>query len=567
MKKVEMMDYKSKKELGIGDNRNVEISKIKGISVRNFRNMQNQKFVLSDYITVVSGRNGTMKSTIMGLVAHPYNTDFKDVFNNSLKTQLKNVFKFSGKTDLEKYEYNLNLEIIYKNQKELLSEPVSVYPAKDSKNGKYQRHRVVVSGNQSGDGNFSLPSTYINLKRLFPLVETDISKNTKVTYTDEEKEFISSFFERVLLKKEYSDFDAFDATSTGAVLKQPIGPKNASYDINSISSGEDNLGTIVNILVSYMRLFDEDRNRGQNKRLTGLISIDEFEASLHPISQLNLFNFLLNWSQQYNVQIIINTHSLFLIDEVLKMEDLIKKNKLAINFITSAYEKNLEIWHNPSYKNAKRELTLRDEEREVLSKIKVLCEDKVAESLIKDMVGKDVAKRCLFQSDLSPEKNGTSWMVLDRLATNASALLKDSMAMIVYDGDVSDKKLSNRNFDKILRIPTISNPGFAFEKELVVFILSKQVDDNFFKEVGKSKSLFDQKFTECGINLSKPEKSDIKSCKKWYQSIDGRVMGKYRRLFIKENDEMATVFKSDFVEKMNSILVENGFPKLDLEEK
>lgn len=558
------MEYKSKKDLGIVDNSDVKISKVKGILIRKFRNIENKEFLLSDNITIVSGRNGTMKSTIMGLIAHPYNTDFTDIFNNSLKTQLSQVFKLSGKTDTERYEYDLNLEIIQDDSKELLSEPVLVYPSKNPTTGNYDRHRVVVSGRQKGDGNFTLPSTYINLKRLFPLVETNISNNNVANYTESEKKFISEFFGNVLLKQEFSDFETFDASTTGTVLKQPIGPKNSHYDIDSISSGEDNLGTIVNILVSYMRLYDENVNRGHNKILTGLISIDEFEASLHPISQLNLFNFLLKWSKHYNVQIIINTHSLFLIDEVLKKTHEIARNEIAVNFITLAYEKGLEIWHNPPYKNAKRELTLTENKKKTtLTKIKVLCEDDIAVALIKAIIGPDLARKCEFQANLSPSKEGNSWPFLEKLATEATALLKDSMSMIVFDGDVDNKKLNNKNFDKILKIPTIRDSNFAFEKEIVNYILEKESDDEFFKEVSKTKEQFKQSMRDCGINIINYRDSESKVCKKWYNSVDGRTIAKYRRLLIKENKEIFDNFKLEFLKKMNQILKENGFPTIE----
>lgn len=558
------MNYKSKKELDLNDNSLVEISKIRGISIESFRNLKGQEFKLSDNITLVSGRNGTMKSTIMGLVAHPYNTEFKDVFDNNLKTQLSQVFKLSGKTDTERYEYKLNLEIFQNGRKELLSEPVKVYPSKDSKTGKYERHRVVVSGSQKGDGNFTLPSTYINLKRLFPLVETDISNNNTVVYSETEKNFISQFFEKVLLKEEFSEFETFDASTTGAVLKQPIGPKNTNYDIDSISSGEDNLGTIVNILVSYMRLYNKDINRGHNKRLTGLISIDEFEASLHPISQLNLFNFLLKWSQDYNVQLIINTHSLFLIDEVLKMTSEIEKNKIAVNFITSAFNEGLEIWHNPSYKIAKRELTLADDKEKVnLTKVKVLCEDDVAVNLIKAIIGQRLTRKCEFQANLSPSKDGNSWSFLEKLATEATALLKDSMSIIIFDGDVDKKKLKNKNFDKILQIPTIENSNFAFEKELVNYILNKSASDKFFQEVSKTKEQFRQSFVENGINLKNSDKNKTEYYKKWYNSVDGRTIKKYQRLLVKENKTIFDEFKAEFLKKMNQIFKENGFPTIE----
>ncbi|MGH2183095.1 hypothetical protein ACQ10C_16060, partial [Enterococcus faecalis] len=80
--------------------------------------------------------------------------------------------------------------------------------------------------------------------------------------------------------------------------------ENSYYDVNSISSGEDNLSTFADVLVSFMRIFSANKKNKYNG-LTGILAIDEFEASLHPIAQKNLFNFLFDWSRKYKVKIIL----------------------------------------------------------------------------------------------------------------------------------------------------------------------------------------------------------------------------------------------------------------------
>ena len=41
-------------------------------------------------LTVVFGSNGTMKSTIMGLVAQPFRTDHKDLYDHNMHTTFSN---------------------------------------------------------------------------------------------------------------------------------------------------------------------------------------------------------------------------------------------------------------------------------------------------------------------------------------------------------------------------------------------------------------------------------------------------------------------------------------------
>ena len=68
---------------------------------------------------------------------------------------------------------------------------------------------------------------------------------------------------------------------------------------------------------------------------------------------------------------------------------------------------------------------------------------------------------------------------------------------------------------------------------------------------------------DCGINIInyRDNKSDV--CKKWYNSVDGRTINKYRRLLIKENKEIFDNFKLELLKKMNQILKENGFPTIE----
>ena len=58
---------KSKKELGFTDNKLIPIIRIKAIEIENFRTFKNKLIELGDNITVLIGRNGTMKTSLMGL--------------------------------------------------------------------------------------------------------------------------------------------------------------------------------------------------------------------------------------------------------------------------------------------------------------------------------------------------------------------------------------------------------------------------------------------------------------------------------------------------------------------
>jgi len=550
------MDFLSKKELGLFDNKKMQIKEIYGIEIDNFRLMSKQQFNLAENITIVSGRNGTMKSTLMGLIAQPFRTNHDNIFGLKMETKFSEVFKFSTKTDVEPYLYFIKMKI---DDDKMMREPVPLYYDKSG-----NRHRLVPSGRSKGDGYFNLPSVYVNLKRLYPLVDLEQISEMEVQYEEQERKFISKLYEQVLLKDEYCKFENYFVT--GTVKKNPIGPKNSNYDVTSISSGEDNLSFFANVLISFMRVY-QNNQRNNLDVLTGILSIDEFEASLHPISQLNLLNFLFGWSQKYRVKIVLNTHSLYLIEETLKMKDRIEHNRIKLNFITNRFSASgkLSIIEDPEYKLAKEELTLTpDRQTPTLTKVIVLCEDFVAEKYIKAIIGRNIAKYCEFQHQINTDQNGTGYTLLLNLVKNYPKLVIDSKILIVLDGDVKKSSFKFKHSNRCLCIPTINDSFLPLEKELVNYILNLPQEDSFFEHFEKTKDMFRQEMSQCKISL-KPEdmtKEPVDGYKKWFNVIGEQKIKKYRDYMIRNNKTMYTNFIEEFSLMVNLIMTENGFPKM-----
>lgn len=164
-------DGKRKTELGLSSNKDIVIQSILGIRIKCFRSLKEQSLILGEHVTVLSGRNGTMKTSLMGLLAHPFSSEAKDAFGNDLKTPLQEVFRLSPEFDTDDYFYDMTLRT---GDGAILVEPVSIYRVKENTN----RHRIVVSGAEKGDGNFLYNTSFLNLKRLFPLVDTKAAPTT-----------------------------------------------------------------------------------------------------------------------------------------------------------------------------------------------------------------------------------------------------------------------------------------------------------------------------------------------------------------------------------------------------
>ena len=101
----------SAKEIGYPTNKDVVFKTIMGIYIKSFRSLKDRTIKLGNYFTLITGKNGTMKSTILGLIAHPFSSpnNAKDLFDNDLKTQIRDVFHLSMKNNFN-YLYYLMCE-------------------------------------------------------------------------------------------------------------------------------------------------------------------------------------------------------------------------------------------------------------------------------------------------------------------------------------------------------------------------------------------------------------------------------------------------------------------------
>lgn len=566
-----MSDFQQKKSYGLTSNKDMIINDIYGIDIDNFRLFENEQFNLGKHVTIVSGRNGTMKSTLMGLVAHPYRTTEKDINNKYMHTNFSDVFRLSTEKDKNDYLYHIKLNI---DNNLKLKEPIPLYFQPGNENTLYSkkdRHRLVPSGRNKGDGYFSLPSVYINLKRLYPLIESGELSNEDISYSEKEKEFVRVFFQKVLLRNEFKNFEKY-STNEKSLSKNPYGPENTYYDVNSISSGEDNLSTFADILISFMRVHDKNKEKGYTG-LTSILSIDEFEASLHPIAQTNLFEFILKWSARYRVKVILNTHSLYLIQHVyLQHQKKLDAKFILINFIGSQFQEDnkLVIFENPDYKLAYSELTLTNyEEKNKLMKVKILCEDDVAKLLIKRILSKQsLTSQIIISHVVSEDNDGISSNLLSSLCRNLPLMLKETKSMVIFDADIDIESQKLNKFAHAFSLPSLYN--LPFEKEIVQYILSLKGNDKFFVTFKKSKETFLQSFSNYNIDIdfehTNFQSQDVKHFKKWY-SENKKDASKYMSYYIQQNKDKENFleFKYSVLNSVNEIRINHGFAPIEIE--
>ena len=553
-----MLAGKRKSDLGLSNNKEIPIKSILGIRIERFRSLKGQSLVMGEHITVLSGRNGTMKTSLMGLLAHPFSSMAKDAFGSNLKTTLQEVFKLSPEFDKDDYRYDI---ILRTGTDQKLSESVSIYRVQENTN----RHRVVVSGAEKGDGNFAYNTSFLNLKRLFPLVDTRAAPTTDGSFglSAAEAADLKDFYENVFPSTDYEAFVPVHQKNVKTTFA--LAGASARYNWQSISSGEDNLGAIFNRLLGFQRSFAAGQVTGN-----GILCIDEFESSLHPVAQLLLLDYLYRWSARYKVQVVISTHSLHLIQHLyLKHAPNLSTGRIVVNFISksNAALENYPILQNPSYELAYKELTLTSPAKVAAARrVKVFCEDEYAIHFAKRLIkSQDVLKAVEFHSSMNPEggKPGTGWPTLRSVCVQFPLLLKGSLAL--FDADVGPAELAKIK-DPGLYLVLPDGASLALERRIVAYIIGLGNDDPFFEKFEQERESFLLEFKSAHIKSLSPAdlvdeaKTPIARCKAWADA-DKAKFKRYVTYYC-DHSGLSNDFRSKFIQRINKINQQVGLPAI-----
>lgn len=502
-------------------------TKLKKIKINRFRGLKGVTIEFGDRITLICGKNGTSKSTILGIIAQifSFSTDYTEnpVNKNNLKkyktlldkpyeSKFSEHFRFSENYDIPG-SMDVDIELydgIEKKNRDSLK--LKLYDSKDR-----NKSRPVLRGNN--DRNITNPIIYLSVNRLTPIVLRDYGLSTD-KYIEENKEEALRLTNAILLQSS-TEID----TTSGSI--QSLAPHNSEYDFQSISVGEDNVGQIVRALLSFKKLKEEYKNYAG-----GILLIDEVDAGLFPAAQIELFKVLTDYCKKYDIQVIMTSHSPTMIEEVFNQSD-IKNYK--INYLTNTFGK-IQVMPDYSWRDidadihAKTKKVLEDIK---LPKINVYCEDIEAREFMKALIRKKKLTRIISISNTSL---GSEQMIS---LSNEKIPEFYTKSVIILDPDKSD--IVNRSnfcvlpgvlppdqllFDFLRRLPEDSkfwNNKYGFTKPVFRRIannhLGKILDVNYFEI-----SLQDQ--------LDNYRKSDLNKA--------GVVREKFKKFF--KDEEIQRVF-------------------------
>lgn len=104
------------------------MSHIKYLNIHKFRGVNSQKIKIGNRITAIVGQNGAQKSTMLGMIAQPFNfTQKKDLFNESFATKFGDIFNFDENYDaIGNHRYSLELHPESNLFKQLSNDDISI---------------------------------------------------------------------------------------------------------------------------------------------------------------------------------------------------------------------------------------------------------------------------------------------------------------------------------------------------------------------------------------------------------------------------------------------------------
>ncbi len=534
---------------------------IKKIEIEQFRAFKEVSFELGRYITAISGRNATQKTTVLGMLGQPFTISkghemygYKTIDGYNFRSQFKEKFKISPEHDIvgqHKWKLKFHRGVNDKNY-------FSVESIARIQKNKEPTLRFWNSESKSrGAGYVQLPVYFLSLSRLFPIGESTKTNVVDIKLTDEELKYCINNYQTILSIQNVKGNPSVEVKK-GTALRTFAGISDDMHDIFSNSAGEGNIIRILLAVLSFKRL----KNEFGKKYRGGLLLIDELDATLYGFSQMKLVEYLYNAAKENNIQIVFTTHSPIVLKHVNKLQRK-EFNKKGINFPKSAYNSSI-VYLEPNYtRKGDRIITARNimtssELNEILhdinltvpngeSKVKIYCEDKRAT---------DFLKYILSESQQINLELYMEFVDIDLGWTNYVQLYEKKVPefldnLIVLDGDVPKKKDSKNKMVIIEKSKNIILLPLVIEKD--IFVLLKKIENftEFTNDFLQTTSLsYDICFNEWPLDENEYKTQDFKN---WYNQVE-TIIGDQNLLFkfwCYKNEDMVNLFIDTFVNSFN----------------
>lgn len=422
-------------------------TQLKKLVIEKFRALNNVEIEFGDHITVVCGKNGTSKSSILGIAAQifsfekDYSKDealsFRQIAGGSFKSLPSEHFRISEKFDVPgSMTVNIELHDGYSDQ--AATAKLELMKRKSTRGNTLPR--PVVRNNSTATGNtsrnFTHPVIFLSLKRLFPIAARDYKVRDHEYLEKHKPEFIRLTNE--LLNRSSSHATGTDGTLSSAVAH------GENYDHESVSAGEDNAGQIILALMSFRKLKEEYPDyKG------GLLLIDEADAGLFPTAQVNLLKMLDRECKKLNLQVVMTSHSPVLIEYAFEQSQHPYSRRYRTVYLSNTYG-DVQVMQDWSWAQISADIntkTIAVASGASLPRINVYSEDKEAEDFFACLMSRQPIKK--FTTSMSGITLGCSQYV---------TLIKSKVpefaekSIVCLDSDAA-KQVEGKSFNTVVLLP------------------------------------------------------------------------------------------------------------------
>lgn len=514
----------------MGKKRN--ITRIEKVYIDRFRGLKNIEVDFGKRITVICGKNGTSKSTILGIIAQVFSfrTDyskveiekgklrnFKTLGNTAFESLFSDHFRFSKEFDTSgSMEVDLTIFDGTENKtKENLKLRLSY-------SGDREKARPILRGNN--DRNITHPLIYLSLERLLPIARREYYEE-EVEFIQENKPLIAQLSNQILLKGTGNNVTATAGTFSSLAVHSNV------YDKDSISVGEDNTGQIIQALLSFKKLKGELENYHG-----GMLLIDEADAGLFPAAQVEFVKVLTKMCRELDIQVIMTSHSPILIQEIYNLEKNDPHNYKTV-YLTDTFG-SVEAQQDVSWVDIEADLkvqTIEVNDGIKIPKVNVYFEDQEALDFFNILIRERKLNKI---SNLLKNVSLGSEQYLSLHRSEIPEFQKESL--IVLDGD---KDINKSKFKNILNLPGEIPP----DQLLFEFLYNLSADHDFWKNKYRyTKSVFMRDAHDIRSKLGIAEEGVI-------SILD--IVEEHRKTDKNKHGEIREAFKNFYKDERTQMLV------------
>lgn len=527
--------------------------------ITKFRKFSELDISCGKKMTIIAGQNGTQKTTLLGLLAHPFSMskkdpedtspyeedetnsfyEFKTLTGYKFQSKFANKFKFDANKEKAKdHEYTLFMvDKTNGNNGQFTLESIW------RKSKGSQTLRIWKKGaRDAGDGYMNYPVIYLSLKRVSPIGEEKKITNYTLAIEDQDTEFMRRNYNEILsLSPEKYETNELKSTNKATWIAHP-----SSYSALTVSAGQDNIGSILTAILSFKKL----KEAFPNEYKGGLLFIDEIESTLYPAAQENLMKKLFKFARDFQLQIFCTTHSPSIIEVAL---DSKYKNDCAFNYLKLSSESKVTLDTNITPEQIYAHLSLKPLSLSTpnIEKIRVYTEDEEARIFIKSLLPSKYTKLL----DIVNVNIGSQQLI----DLKNRRIKEFTNNLIILDGD---QIASGRN---IITLPGNCGP----DKLLYDFLFKEPINSDFWPD-NKTTGTYSKQI--CFRNFSEPpqfvSKGDLREFyKSWiHEQYKGNYFGKNNQAGFKfwcnQNPKEVDIFILNFIKTYNFLAKKQNLPLL-----